>query len=87
LRNYVYRSAHAGVMRDRERWFTPMKVPTLVLWWVPAGHLPTIPEAQFRLEKLQQMGPTLEAFSFKQPFPPPSAVALQESTNLQSDRE
>jgi hypothetical protein len=41
LRNFVYRNGpHLDFMRRRRSWFHPMAVPYLVLWWVPAGHIP-----------------------------------------------
>ena len=35
LSHYVYRSAHAGVLKERGRWFLPQAAATTVLWWVP----------------------------------------------------
>jgi heme-degrading monooxygenase HmoA len=69
LSNYVYRSQHATVMRDRRKWFEKSDQPTLVLWWVPAGHRPTVLEATERLNHLRQHGATPDAFSFSKPFP------------------
>lgn len=68
LRNYVYHTQHGQAMRDRRQWFEPSAQPTMALWWVPAGHLPTVVEARDRLEYLRQQGPTPYAFSFKQSF-------------------
>ncbi|MBD2256940.1 DUF3291 domain-containing protein [Pseudanabaena sp. FACHB-2040] len=74
LSTYVYRSAHAGVMRDRRRWFEPAAQPILALWWVPAGHRPTVAEAKERLDHLRQHGSTAYAFSFRSPFPSPNTI-------------
>ncbi len=71
LHQYVYRSAHAGVMRDRRQWFEPASQPILALWWLPVGQLPTVEEAKERLEHLRTYGSTAEAFSFGKPFPSP----------------
>jgi hypothetical protein len=49
LQQFVYRSAHVGPLRDRKQWFESIEGPILVLWWVPAGHIPTVAEAQERL--------------------------------------
>jgi hypothetical protein len=70
LHYYVYRSGHAAPFRDRRRWFEPLESPPLVLWWVAAGHRPTIEEAKARFDVLRNRGPTAEAFTFKYPFPP-----------------
>lgn len=71
LKRYVYDSDHLRVMRDRSAWFERMEGPFLVLWWVPAGHRPTPAEAEQRLRQLRALGPTAEAFTFKQPYPAP----------------
>ncbi len=68
LKNYVYKSDHTQVLRQRKQWFEAMKEMYMVLWWIPAGHIPTVQEARERLEYLRTHGPTPEAFSFAQPF-------------------
>ena len=45
LRGYVYRSAHAAVMRRRREWFERFEGVFVALWWVPAGHRPSVAEA------------------------------------------
>jgi hypothetical protein len=70
LRNYVYRSPHADVLRRRQEWFEMMVEAHLALWWVEAGTLPTLGDAQERLLTLRAEGPTPRAFTLKQPFPP-----------------
>jgi hypothetical protein len=71
LQQFVYRSAHVGPLRDRREWFEPIEGPILVLWWIPAGHIPTVVEAQERLRLLKERGPSRAAFTFRTPFPPP----------------
>jgi hypothetical protein len=68
LRTYVYRSAHAAVMRRRREWFERFDRIYVALWWVPAGHRPSVAEAVARLAHLEQHGPTAFAFSFAEPF-------------------
>ena len=72
LREYVYKSAHSGVLRDRKRWFEKFDGPYLVLWWVPAGHIPSTEEAKERLDYLREHGDSPFAFSFKNVFPAPA---------------
>jgi hypothetical protein len=72
LAAFVYRSGHVDVMRRRREWFERMRL-YMVLWWVPAAHLPTVEEAQERLEHLRVYGPTAYAFTFKARFPSPDA--------------
>lgn len=71
LQQFVYRTAHVGPLRDRKQWFEPIEGPILALWWIPAGHIPTVTEALERLDHLAQNGPSPFAFTFRKPFPPP----------------
>jgi hypothetical protein len=68
LRTYVFRTAHAAVMRRRREWFERFEGIYLALWWVPARHRPSVEEAVSRLAHLEAHGPTQHAFSFAQPF-------------------
>ncbi|GIJ35932.1 DUF3291 domain-containing protein [Verrucosispora sp. WMMD703] len=71
LRGFVYRTAHLEPMRRRREWFLPLDRPHLVLWWIPAGVLPTLAEAAERLELLRR-GPSPEAFTLREPYPAPA---------------
>ncbi len=73
LRQYVYNTAHASVMRRRREWFERMTEAFLVLWWVPRGHRPSLTEAISRLELLRREGASAQAFTFRQAYPPPDA--------------
>jgi hypothetical protein len=73
LREFAYHSAHAGVMRQRLAWFERFAGAYQALWWVPAGHIPTVSEGKARLEHLRAHGESAYAFSFAQLFPPPDA--------------
>src|SRR5215211_3751648 len=42
LREFTYRSVHLEPLRRRREWFAPLGSHHLVLWWVPAGHLPSL---------------------------------------------
>jgi heme-degrading monooxygenase HmoA len=70
LREYVYRSAHAEVMRGRGRWFEKFDGHYMALWWVEAGHIPTVEEAKERLDHLRNHGESAFAFSFKHVYAP-----------------
>jgi hypothetical protein len=71
LREFVYKGAHHGVLRDRKRWFEKFDGPYYALWWIPAGHIPTPEEGKERLDFLRQHGDSAYAFSFQHPFPQP----------------
>lgn len=70
LRAFTYATAHVEVLRQRREWFERLATAHLVLWWVPAGHRPTIDEALDRLDRLRRDGPTPAAFTFRTPFEP-----------------
>jgi uncharacterized protein DUF3291 len=76
LAEYVYRSAHTAFLRRRSEWFERLREVYLVLWWIPAGVLPTVEEALARLDHLRTFGPTPEAFTFRQPFPHPAGPTI-----------
>lgn len=73
LAGFVYRSAHRDIMRRRREWFEHMDV-YMALWWVPAGHTPSIEEGLAKVDLLERLGPTPAAFTFKTPFPRPDGV-------------
>ena len=73
LKQYVYRSAHAAVLRQRQDWFEKFRGVYAALWWVPVGHIPSIDEAKKRLAYLEAHGPTQFAFTFTQVFEPDEA--------------
>ncbi|RZI43385.1 DUF3291 domain-containing protein [Herbaspirillum sp. HC18] len=78
LKQYVYRSAHAQVMRHRKEWFERFKEAYLALWWIAPNHTPTIQEAKERLTYLQLNGESEFAFSFSHLFPAPGACNAAE---------
>jgi hypothetical protein len=73
LQQFVYRSAHVSTLRDRKQWFEEIEGPILAVWWIPAGHIPTVAEARKRLDHLKDHGPTPHAFTFRTPFPAPGS--------------
>ena len=72
LHDFVYRSAHVQLFRQRFDWFVRFDGSYVALWWVRQGHEPTVDEAKARLAHIEAHGPTPHAFTFKAPFPPPA---------------
>jgi hypothetical protein len=68
LFQYVYASDHVDIFRRRGEWFTKMDTPVLAMWWIPAGHIPTLDEAKEKLDLMAREGPTPLAFTFKKRF-------------------
>ena len=70
----VYRDPeHLAIMRRRKEWFDHIAV-FQALWWVPAGHFPTVAEGVARIDMLAANGPTADAFTFRQPFAAPDGT-------------
>lgn len=78
LFQFVYRSAHTPFMLRRREWFEKPAQAYQVLWWIAAGHAPTLDEGMAKLAHLRVHGPTAEAFTFKARFPAPSAPGTPE---------
>jgi hypothetical protein len=77
LWDYVYRSGHLDMLRRRAEWFQLPKAPFQVMWWIPAGHIPTVEEAVKRLELLREHGPSPSAFGFRDTYLPEDAASAQ----------
>jgi hypothetical protein len=72
LSAFAYRNQeHKDIMRKRSDWFDKIDFH-LVLWWVRAGYIPSLDEAKARLQLLQNIGATEQAFTFKISFLAPS---------------
>ena len=75
LFQYVYQSAHVEIFKRRKEWFEKMREMHMVLWYVPAGHQPSVHEAVEKLNYLRKHGETPLAFSFKKRFTAEEAVS------------
>jgi hypothetical protein len=82
LGEYVYRSDHTTVLRRRREWFERYGSTYMAMWWVPAGHIPTIDEAFERLAQLEAVGSSPFAFTFRHPYPPPDGDGVLEVNDL-----
>jgi hypothetical protein len=80
LADFAYRTAHVEIMRRKREWMIPATQATLVLWWVPAGHRPSVQEAVDRLETLRREGPCPQAFTFGRRFEPQALPSAGIST-------
>lgn len=76
LKAFVHGDEHRGYLVRRRQWFERMDTPILALWWVPAGHVPTVDEAKDRLALLERVGPSPAAFTFRTAFPAPEAATI-----------
>lgn len=74
LREYTYGSEHLKVLARRREWFERLADFHHALWWVPAGHRPSVREAMDRVALLREVGEGPEAFTFRAPHPPPTVA-------------
>ncbi|MEU0057353.1 DUF3291 domain-containing protein [Streptomyces sp. NPDC006334] len=84
LTAFMYRGRHREMLARRREWFERVQEAMATLWWVPAGHRPTVAEAEARLLHLRTNGPTPYAFTLRASFPPGAAepVALDVPDDL-----
>lgn len=64
LERFVWQTLHRRFYGRRREWFEPIE-PTLVMWWIPAGHRPDLAEAVARLDHLRAHGPSDFAFGWE----------------------
>lgn len=68
LFGFVYKTAHAKVMREERPQFKRIPREHMVLWWIPEGHIPTLSEAKAKLDLIRGEGASPAAFSFASSF-------------------
>jgi Domain of unknown function (DUF3291) len=73
LKRYVFNSTQVEMLRGKSRWMDHFDRASLALWWIPAGHRPTVAESAERLRAVEEKGATPFAFTFKDSFPIPDA--------------
>jgi hypothetical protein len=69
LTAFMYQGQHRELLARRREWFERVQEAMAVLWWIPAGHRPTVAEAESRLLHLRANGPTPYAFTLRTSFP------------------
>ncbi|MFE8966619.1 DUF3291 domain-containing protein [Streptomyces albogriseolus] len=77
LTAFMYRGRHREMLSRRREWFERVEEAMTTLWWVPAGHRPSVAEAENRLLRLRAHGPTPYAFTLRASFPPGAAGERQ----------
>ena len=68
LKNYVYKSVHVELIRDRDAWFNKMINAHQALWWIQVGHIPSVAEGKKKLDYLHKHGISKTAFTFSKSF-------------------
>ena len=65
LEHFVFNTVHRTFYERRAEWFEVLGRMHFVMWWVPAGHRPTLDEALERLKHLEAHGDSDQAFGWK----------------------
>ncbi|MBB5221817.1 hypothetical protein HNP73_001753 [Amaricoccus macauensis] len=66
LEHFVWNTVHRQFYERRSEWFELLGEQHFVMWWVPAGHRPTLDEALARLAHLREHGDGEHAFGWAQ---------------------
>ncbi len=64
LENFVWNTVHRQFYARRLEWFEVMAEMDFVMWWIEAGHRPTLEEGVDRLALLRARGNTDDAFGW-----------------------
>lgn len=64
LQTFVWKTVHSKFFDRRREWFEDLGRLHFVMWWVPAGHRPSLDEALARLEMRRSQGDSAEAFGW-----------------------
>ena len=65
LEKFVWQTAHTKIYARKGEFFEKMETPHFVMWWIEAGHIPTVAEAKERLDHLTAHGPSEFAFGWE----------------------
>ena len=64
LGTFVFNTVHRGFYARKPEFFEAPDKPTVAMWWVDAGHIPTLEEAKARLDRYVAHGPSEFAFGW-----------------------
>ena len=75
LGKFVFQTVHRGIYARKREFFEPARTPTVAMWWIAQGHIPSLDEAKERLDHYIAHGPGEFAFGWAEL---PSAKFWQE---------
>ena len=64
LERFAFGTVHRQFYERRDEWFEMLEMEHFVMWWVLAGHRPSLGEALGRLERRRSEGDSDEAFGW-----------------------
>ncbi|NHF61421.1 DUF3291 domain-containing protein [Flavobacteriaceae bacterium TP-CH-4] len=68
FKNFVYGTVHSYFLKNKKQWFEPIGKPYFVMWWVAKNEIPTIQEGKEKLDLYLKVGPSPQAFTFRELF-------------------
>lgn len=66
LKTYSYQTVHSYFLKGRKKWANKMEGHQAVLWWIPKGQIPTTLQAKAKLDQLNDLGSTADAFGMNE---------------------
>ncbi len=64
LEKFVFQTVHRNIYARKHEFFETPAQPTVAMWWVSVGHIPTLDEAKVRLDHYMANGPSELAFGW-----------------------
>lgn len=64
LGKFVFQTVHRHIYARKHEFFEMPSKPTVVMWWIDAGHIPTLDEAKERLDHYIAHGASEYAFGW-----------------------
>jgi Domain of unknown function (DUF3291) len=64
LEQFVFNTVHRAFYERRAEWFEILGKQHFVMWWIPAGHKPTLDDALARLALREANGDSDDAFGW-----------------------
>ncbi|WP_299607754.1 DUF3291 domain-containing protein [uncultured Tateyamaria sp.] len=72
MHRFAYRDElHREGMKTLRGWVDRTQGPTMVMWWATKGTRVALEDGWNRLHQLREDGPSVEAFTLQNRFPPP----------------
>jgi hypothetical protein len=65
LEKFVWQTAHTKIYNRKTEFFEKPAASHFVMWWIDAGHIPTLAEAMERLDHLTAHGASEQAFGWE----------------------
>jgi hypothetical protein len=68
FKSFVYGTVYSYSLKNKKKWFDLSKPSQFIMWWIPAGEVPSLELRKEKLEPHQKHGDTPQAFSMRSLF-------------------